>query len=356
MGRVVVVGGGIAGLATARALAVRGREVVLFEREALPGTASTGRNAAIFRLAVAEPVNVRLALRTREIGAELVTGGVVTGCGGLYPCLDDAVRRSILGAARCAGVREARPGELPPFVRPGPAIASPQDGVIDTGALVQALARDAVRHGAVIRLRTSVDSLDVQAGRVTGVVAGGERVPAETVVDATGAWSPGLPGAEGIDVGVRPARRHLMVLDTPEAARVRGILWDLVAGFYVRPESGGVLASPCDETAMDAADVEVPVSSEAPALLFDKLARLAPALADASVRRCWAGLRPLTPDHRFVVGPDPVLEGLFRAGGFGGHGMSAGAAAGEVAAALLCDGRHELAAELSPARFGAGRG
>jgi D-arginine dehydrogenase len=353
MGQVVVIGAGIAGVATAAALAVRGRAVTLLERERLAGTGSTGLNAAIYRLAVAEPENVELALRARAIGARLVPGGTVRATGAYYRCRDEAERDAILRASAHAGVREvARDAAIGPGR--GPMLFSPEDGVIDAHALVQALLREANAHGAQLRFGVGVAALERTAGRVTAVrTDDGAHLEAEIVVDATGPWSPGL--APDSDVGIRPHRRHLFQLDLDEGAMPRcapAVMWDLDAGYYLRPESGGLLASACDETAMaaHAGDDVVPTDPDVAGVLFEKLSAAHPPLATARVRRSWAGLRPLTADHRFVVGPDPRIPGLFRAGGLGGHGMTAGAAAGEVAAALLCGETHAMATALDPGR------
>lgn len=350
MGRVVVIGGGIAGVSVAAELSRRGREVLVVERETQLGTQSTGRSAAIFRLAVAEPVNVRLARRSRDIGRRVVADGTVTSLGGLYPCDDDDERRRLLDAAGFAGVRASTREDVPDLLlhRDRPGVFSPEDGVIDTHALLHGLASEARRSGAVFALGRGVDELVLEAGRVVGVRLGSEELQAQEVVDATGAWSPSI--APSSETGVRPHRRHLFILDTPLASALRTVVWDLTEGIYLRPESGGLLVSPCDEQAMAGTD-HVPTSPDAGTLLFEKLSRWAPALAGAAVRRVWAGLRPLTTDHRFVVGPDPRVPGLFRLGGFGGHGMTAGAAAGELAAAMLCGEWPADAGELAPGRF-----
>ena len=72
-----------------------------------------------------------------------------------------------------------------------------------------------------------VPPLDREGLRISGVRLGEDRLDAEVVVDATGAWSPLLPGARESDVGIRPHRRHLYVLDSPAAATLRHVVWDL---------------------------------------------------------------------------------------------------------------------------------
>lgn len=353
MSRAVIIGGGIAGVSTARALAGRGFEVLLLEREAQLGQHSSGLNAAIFRLAVAEPVNVALAMRSRDIGEALVPGGTVRALGGLYPCEDPVEREAILEASAQAGVRPSAAADVPEGLthRHRPGVFSEGDGVIDIHALLHALAADAVRRGARLRLGASVEQVVTRGGRAAGVVVDGEEVTADVIVDATGAWSPWLPGAPSLEGIIRPHRRHLFLLDSDQAKRFAGVVWDLTDGVYLRPESGGLLVSACDETALAPGASAVPVDRELPGVLFDKLSRWAPGLSEARLRRYWACLRPLTPDHRFVVGEDPRLPGLLRVGGFGGHGMTAGAAAGELAAALAGGEWPRWAAELAPARF-----
>ena len=68
MAPIVVIGGGVAGLSVASALSRRGRNVVLLEREPRLAQHSSRLSAGMFRLAVEEPVNVRLAVRSRELG------------------------------------------------------------------------------------------------------------------------------------------------------------------------------------------------------------------------------------------------------------------------------------------------
>jgi len=69
--------------------------------------------------------------------------------------------------------------------------------------------------------------------------------------------------------------------------------------------------------------------------LADQLAAALPAVARLARQPLRACLRTWAPDRKFVIGPDPRLEGFFWVAGLGGAGVTAGLAVGELAAALL---------------------
>ena len=126
-------------------------------------------------------------------------------------------------------------------------------------------------------------------------------------------------------------------------------MWDETHGLYFRPESGGLLLSPCDET--DYAPGDVASDPAAAGHLAEKLARWMPRLAGVAVRRTWAGLRTLAPDSHFVIGEDPVRRGFFWCAGLGGHGVAASAAAGRLAADAVLE--RPVPPAHAPARFAA---
>jgi glycine oxidase len=68
--------------------------------------------------------------------------------------------------------------------------------------------------------------------------------------------------------------------------------------------------------------------------------------------RTWAGLRPLTPDGRPIVGPDPDVRGLWYATGHGRNGVLLAGLTGEIIASLVATGESEVEiASLAPERF-----
>jgi glycine/D-amino acid oxidase-like deaminating enzyme len=156
--------------------------------------------------------------------------------------------------------------------------------------------------------------------------------------------------AGAVDAAMVPFRRHLY--DSGPLAwvdRNLPVVWNPTSGVYFRPESGGLLMSPCDETP---AEPGIPAVDPAVLdLLAEKLSRHVPALGNVPVRRGWAGLRTFSPDHRFVIGWDPGVKGFFWSAGYGGHGVTCSASAGRLAARLLLGANPPEAAPFAPDRF-----
>lgn len=345
---VIVIGGGIAGLATAWHLARRGARTVLLEREPLLAAHASGRNAAVFRQIDGELTASRLAQRTRQLLGELGPGLLST-TGAVYvgelEKLATAAKQAGVG---CERLDAAALHQRVPLLEGGDATSGlffPEDGVLDLHGLVGALAR-----GLNLRTRTAVRSLKVRAGRVEGVVLeSGEALLAPRVVMAAGAWTSELGRASGFPLPIEPRRRHLAMLVSDAAPASGPVVWRVGEEVYFRPETGGVLASPCDEQAWAACIP--PTEPEVLVQLAQRLSRLAPKLGQASVRSAWACLRSFAPDGGLVAGLDPRLEGLTWVAGLGGRGMSCGLGLGDVAAAVTVGEAHELAEVLSPARL-----
>ncbi len=334
---VVVVGAGLAGLSVAAELAPHAR-VVVVERGPVGGEASA-QNAGMLRRMGEDPYERALAMRTHERlvsdcrfeGVSRQTGAVL--CFGRDPQhLHDAAAH-----LRWAGVPHTwRDGfdELP-ALQGSPILGGwwlPEERVVDAWALLQQLLADARAHGAVLR-RGAVERVVVEAGRVVGVVIDGERVAADAVVLAAGAWSRALGITAGVNRPLVPLRRTLLLTEA-QAGSTPDHPWCWVddEGVYARPEGGGWLVSGCDE-AVDPPAAEAsrgPVEAEARALAMGKVGRWFPALASLRPVGGWSGLRTFAPDRRPVLGGDPDVDGLWWAAGLGGFGVSCGLAAGEA--------------------------
>jgi glycine/D-amino acid oxidase-like deaminating enzyme len=340
---VAIVGGGLAGAATAFFLSrARDVRVAVVEQERAPALHSSGRNAGLVRGASGDP---ELDALGRE-GAEFLrappddfpgprpfrrTGSY------LLVARRDAPRHAVAGA-RLADVEEA--ARAVPGFRPDRAlvaIRSDDDGVADGRVVVAGLLEGARARGAVVRFGDAVAAVATEGGAVSGLrLRDGTSLAARVVVDAAGAWAGPIAATAGADdPGLAPVRRHLLVtVPDPRVDPAWPWIWDTVNGFYFRPESGGLLMCACDES------VDVPgdcaTEPAAIAAISEKARRFLPEFAGLAAARAWAGHRTRRASGRFVLGEDARRRGLIWAAGLGGHGLTCAASVGRrVADAAL---------------------
>jgi D-arginine dehydrogenase len=356
---VVVVGGGIAGLSAAACLASAGLgKVRLLEREPALFAHASGKNAAIFRTAHEDEALVALAVRSRAL-LEGWDRAVVKRTGVLLAsqrpsALDPLAHRAHQHGAAYLWIRGRALFECAPDLEGGElrhGLLFPDDGVIDVHRLCGLLTERLREAGGEVSLGEEARALWLHRGRVVGVTtARGERISAGAVVASPGAWTAALGLAWGTPLPVRPLRRHLALLSEPPRPKARcPVVWRVDQECYLRSESGGTLASPCDE--MPWPPGNPPTHPGALERLALRVGRTAPGLAGAQVRRAWACLRAFAPDRRPVIGADPRLRGLYWLAGLGGHGMTGGVAAAEVLRCAVLGQPHPLRELLGPRRL-----
>lgn len=348
---ILIVGGGIAGLATAAALGGRERSVLLLERELHPGFHSSGRNAAIGRQLTGRAEHTALAVAGR---AALATAGLLEARGGLLLAMDPTALDPLEAEAAAFALDVHRgSGSGLAGLQAGAHLAIPSDGVIDTHGLLGHCAREARAAGVTLRFGVGLADLQTLPEGFRATLTDGSHLQVGTLVNAAGAWA-GEMGrlAGGVDPGLRPLRRSLVWSDHPWHPTAPWTWW-VDRPLYLRAESGGLLLCPCEEV-----EVAPPAPGQHPESdpgllpgLGRHLADLAPELVEAQVTRVWAGLRTFASDRRFVIGWDPLNPHLFWVAGLGGHGMTTGLAVGRLAADLL---RGAEAGPLGPGRFSQG--
>src|SRR5216117_2197643 len=202
---VAIVGGGAVGAACARAAALRGLEVAIFEPGPDPAAASPA--SAGMLAAQIEPLDdllIGLSVRGRDLYEALApalqeTTGVDIGFwrAGIASIafdylsaeqLQEAVARQRQAGLRCDWLEPAEVADRFPGAAPGShgALYAPEDGALDPAALTRALLADAQRAGAVIK-RARVKRVVTTGDRVTGVKTGNASLGAEHVIVAAGA-------------------------------------------------------------------------------------------------------------------------------------------------------------------------
>ncbi len=364
--RVVIVGAGIAGAATAYFLTCKGvRDIILLERENVAGSLSSGRNAAILRSIVPDPLIRSVARLSSEFYHHLPEGfspHPLLSPVGLYLVARSDAAQALLswaldgeerGSARA--VEAAELYRRVPLLAPGVEVAvhDPTEGVLDIHAILQAFLGGACRAGAELRLKCEASRLEIEGGRVTGIRTSEGHIETEHVVMAGGGYAADLARASGFPLPLAPYRRHLLVTNPlPQVDPKWPVVWCEGDEFYFRPESGGLLMCGCDTVLVkpDEGQRTDPAQIER---IAAKASRWLPSLASAGVARAWAGMRTFAPDDRFVIGPDPRLSGLHWTAALGGHGMTCAPGVGRLAAEWIAEGtsRHPAAKDLLPNRL-----
>lgn len=361
---VLVCGGGIVGLAAAFELADRGADVTLCEKGTLGG-GSTARAAGGIRSQFSTPVNVALSLASKPVWDAFEDRfGVDIGLrknGYLFLARSEATAERFranvrmqrdLGAATEL-LTPAEATERCPGLDPDPFVAAtynPEDGVADPNLAVQGYADAAREAGVDIRTGTAVTDVVRDDDRVVGVDVredgDAERITADYAVNAAGAWAGRIGAMAGVDLPISPRRRRIAVVEpstpVPESAP---LTIDLETGSYFRPERegialvGGHFADADPDADPDGFDegMEIDWAAEAVERAGAYTDYFGP---ETRIRRGWAGLYAVTPDHHPVV--EESVPGFVTAAGFSGHGFQHAPATGRIVADLVLDGETDL--------------
>jgi sarcosine oxidase len=241
---IVVVGAGIVGVATARALAGNNRSVLLLERFELGhARGSSHGTSRIFRLNYPDERFVRLAMAAdaawRELearrGERLIER---VGSLDLGPAAAETGRALAACGVRCEmlSAEEVRSRWRLRVDPDQAAVFQPDGGVTRADRAHTALLAEAVEGGVEVRDRTPVHALALGRGSVHLVLDDGE-LTARAVVVAAGAWAPELLASVAVELPVVPTCETVVYLDLPHADTLPPVI---DYGSLPSPGEGGI--------------------------------------------------------------------------------------------------------------------
>ena len=369
---VVIVGAGIMGVSTAYHLARLGAgRVIVLERD----TVCSGSTALASG-------GIRHQYANR-LGIELTTHSIVTyerfeaefgvdpnfrqhGYLILIAAEDElAVARRSVALQRELGVNvelldAATTRKLCPYLNTDDLLGAtytPRDGYADPYLCATGIAARARELGVVIHQQHEVSAFLRDGDRLRGVVTQHGAFEAGAIVIATGAWSGVVGTLAGVDIPVRPHRRHKFMTAPFPADRIPAatpFVIDPHQNFSLRREGPGLLLGHGRRDEPDGFGTEIDRSLEP--RVVERAIHRAPALAEAKLMRSYAGLYEMTPDQTGIVSAVPGVAGLYVIAGFSGHGFMHGPIAGQLMAETLVHGRAVTmdASPLDLARFARG--
>lgn len=361
----VVIGTGVVGLAVARSLARRGREVVVLEAQGAIGCETSSRNSEVIHAGLHDPpgsLKARLCVQGRHaLYAYCAERGVAhRRCGKLVvataPAQHAALER-IAAHASGNGVSDlrrldaAQARQLEPALRCTAALLSPSTGIVDSHALMLALQGEAEDHGAALALRSPVLRARVTDDGLELEVGGAEpmRIAARRVVNCAGLYAPRVATSiQGLapqhvpperfckgsyfSLAARAPFRHLVYPVPDEAGLGVHLTLDL---------AGQARFGPDTEWLEPGQPIDYRVDAARAAGFYAAIRRYWPALADGALLPAYAGVRPKLagahePRADFAIEDAAThgVAGLINLFGIESPGLTASLAIGEYVAGL----------------------
>ncbi len=321
---VLIIGGGVIGLTTAYFLAREGVSVAVMDK------GDFGQEASWAGAGILPPGNPQQArtpfqqLRSHSaalfptLSAELrdrtgVDNGYLR-CGGLE--FTDTESDATAEEWRSEGIAfEPVDGQrlrhLEPALGPelGAAFHLPDMAQVRNPRHIRALLAGCQSLGARLQPGCPVSGFEIQGKRVTAVRTDSGLAKAGQFLLAAGAWSETLLQQIGWRPGIHPVRGQIALINTGAPLFHRILLWG--ARYLVPRPDGRVLIGSTEEDA----GFDKRTTTRAIGDLLTLAYRLVPRLAEAHLERCWAGLRPGSPDGLPFLGAVPGFENLFVAAG-----------------------------------------
>ncbi|HEY7354642.1 MAG TPA: FAD-dependent oxidoreductase [Terriglobales bacterium] len=332
---VVIVGGGIVGVACAYECAQRALRVALIEQDVIGGGATA---AGMGHVVVMDDSDAQFALTRysqqlwQELRRELPAEVEYEQCGTIWVAADEdemseVLRKHAYYSRRGVPVEVLRALDLEriePNLRKGMTggLLIPEDGVLYPPCAAQFLLESALLKGATLYSGSTVSRIG--SGQV--YLSDATTLSAAVVVNAAGASAPALtPGIE-----VRKRKGHLVITDRYPGfvhhqlvelgylKSAHSVNADSVA-FNVQPrQTGQLLIGSSRQFGAEHKDVDQEIMWR----MLQRAQEYLPALAKTSAIRAWTGFRAATPDKLPLIGQWPADPSVYLATGHEGLGIT----------------------------------
>jgi D-arginine dehydrogenase len=359
--KVVVVGGGIAGISIAAELS-RTHNVTLLEMETTLAHHTTGRSAATF-LGSYGNTNIQALTKgsfdlytelSQEHGYPLLTPRDMvialdpSQLGDIEAELQDNPTMTLITADELIA--------MAPYIKrehAGAALLETTGYDIDVAGLHQSYVRRFTKNGGIIKKSHEAIEVTTNANGTSTIRTPHETFHADLIVNATGAWGNVLASrAEVAHIPLKPLRRTMFTSKLTQPLQPGPMVVRHPEEFYFRIDHGLIMGSLADETPSPPCDAQ---PEELDVAMAIEAINNFTTLDIRSVESTWAGLRTFTSDKSPAMGCNTNEPHFFWLCGQGGYGIQMAPKLASLAADVINNAVKPedaaLAKQLSPQRF-----
>lgn len=364
---IVVIGGGIMGASIAYYGSKAGLDITVLEKKELASGTSSRCDGNILAIDKDPGFDSQMSLKSQmlvhELDKELEVSFEYRNPGSILVCENDAEMEAAnqwVTKQKEAGLefkmlnREDLKNESKYFADDlYGGLECKTDSTVNPYMMTYSMFHSAEKNGAKIHTNTEVKNVSKNETGQFVIETNNGTYTAKKVVNAGGVWAPKLGAMVGLDIPILPRKGQLIVASRQQPVGLRKVM----EFGYLISKFGGERIVDADMEKYGVALVFEPTESqnfligssrefggfntkvnhEVTKLIAKRAIRFYPKIADMTVIRTYAGLRPWTEDHLPIISRVEHIPGYFIAAGHEGDGISLAAVTGKLIEEMLND-------------------
>lgn len=352
---IVVIGAGVIGSAIARELSRYQLDTILLEKDPDVAMGTSKANSALVHAGfdnqpgtLAAKLNVEgnalfdqvceeLDVPFRRVGSLVVA----TNEEEMEILQELKARGEANGVPQLEIINQEQVREMEPNIAPGVigALHAPTAGLVCPFHLTIGYAENAVANGVKLLLNTKVEGLQIEAGKVTGVITNQGAIQARCVINAAGVFSDDIARMAGEDFfSVTPRRGQYFLLDKKAGNKVIRTIFPtptkMGKGVLIsQTVDGNLLLGPTAENLDNKEDVAT--TREGLLSILETVNRMVAGISPRDAITTYSGLRAQPSTGDFVIQPSKTATGLIHAAGMKSPGLASSPAVAKMMVGLV---------------------